>query len=645
MPLINFRTDFKSLRYGSDQPGGGSSGQPFMQFPIDDESTPPEFKRLYEANRTSLDFPIRGGAISQLIAGDFGAITSTVDRVRIERFFKSAPRGTAFIEKQKGLQLTNPRTQVPNSLAFAGPALGNAFLPITNVYTETNTLAQVQVMGTGTHFNRHGYVPNIFESPQRTYAYLAGAPQFNTENTNRLAILKATKILFNPQFLPTGNVRGIDPGLIEKMGISQFRDQIYNYIAGPGSVYGIGFTRTFRVTDTGATTLQGNQISGFTVGGSEPNVTYPYAAVALTYDQLANQNTRPGGSAVQAVVQDFREQTNLSTSTNPGRKPIIPSSRYNIFNIAKSGKSKVGVGNPGAPTRRTAYTDTGGLNSTGADRLNLTNPFYYNSNSTDPWTAGQEIGLHTKDLIKFGFECLDNNSTDGGSTLALIFRALLEGQISDSNQASYNEFKYLGRGETFRTYQGFDRTIGFTFKMFAQSRQEMLPMYRKLNALISQVYPDYSPEYNLMRGNVVRLTIGDYIYRVPGFLENVNVTIDNSTTPWEIMLGEYEETDVRQLPHMVTVQCNFKPIFDILPRRVDRSNPFVPLIVNGDDYLQDRRVLATVPTSEERRANQQPSDTAPTRLPVGTATTRLPFAEDRLLAQQFQQDALFGLPR
>lgn len=635
MPLINFRTDFKSLRYGSDRPGGGNSGQPFMQFPIDDESTPPEFKRLYEANRTSLDFPIRGGAISQLVAGDFGVISSTVDRVRIERFFKSAPRGTSFIEKQKGLQLTNPRTQVPNSLAFAGPALGNAFLPITNVYSEINTLAQVQVMGTGAHFNRHGYVPNIFESPQRTYAYIAGAPQFNTETTNRLAILKATKILTNTQFLPTGNLRGIDPGLIEKMGISQFRDQIYNYIAGPGSVYGIGFTRTFRVTDTSATTLQRNQITGFTVGGSEPNVTYPYAAVALTYDQLASQNTRPGGSAVRAVVQDFREQTNLSTPTSPNTPtPIIPFSRYNIFNIAKSGKNKIGVGNPGAPTSRVRYTETGPINNPGSDQLNLTNPFFYNSNTTDPWTAGQELGAHTKDLIKFAFECLDNNSTDGGNTLALIFRALLEGQISDSNQASYNEFKYLGRGETFRTYQGFDRTIGFSFKMFAQSRQEMLPMYRKLNALISQVYPDYSPEYNLMRGNVVKLTIGDYLYRIPGFLENVNVTIDNSNTPWEIVLGEYEETDVRQLPHMVTVQCTFKPIFDILPRRVDYRNPFIPLIVNGDTYLEE--------TADERRLRQFRQQT-PTQLPTAAPVIPVPTASD-LRLREFQSQIPGQIP-
>lgn len=591
MPLINFRTNLTSLRYGSDRPGGGSSDQPFMQFPIEDASTPPQFKRYYEANRTGLDFPVRGGAISQLLAGDFGVITSSIDRRRIEKFFQSAPRGTAFIEKQKGLQLTNPRIQVPNSLIFAGPSLQNTFLPVTNVYNPLNTLAQVQVMGTGAHINRHGFSPTIYEAPRSTYAYIAGAPQNNTETTNRLAILKATKLLFGNEFLPTGiggNARGIDPQLIDRMGISQFRDQIYNYAGGPGSVYGIGFTRVFRATDTGATTLQSNQVVGFTVGGSAPNVTYPYSTIALTYGQLAQQRTTEGRAAVEAIVQDFRAQTNLASGSV--RTPVIPYSNYSKYNIANTDQNNIGIGNPGAPKRRVfargsestaTYIRRAGDFEEGVDQLNKSNPFFFSADK-DPWAEGQQQSpkRHTKDIIKFAFECLDNNaSPTSNNSIALIFRAFLDGQITDTNQATYNDFRYLGRGETFRTYQGFDRTIGFTFKMFAQSRQEMRPMYRRLNTLMSQIYPDYSPGYNLMRGNVVRLTIGDYIYRLPGFLENVNVIIDNSNTSWEIVLNQ-EEEDVRQLPHMVVVQCSFKPIFNILPRRVNADNLDVPLIVN-----------------------------------------------------------------
>jgi hypothetical protein len=142
----------------------------------------------------------------------------------------------------------------------------------------------------------------------------------------------------------------------------------------------------------------------------------------------------------------------------------------------------------------------------------------------------------------------------------------------------------MGRGEDFFTYQGFSRTISFAFRVVAGSKEELRPMYNRLNNLLSQVYPDYS-NAGIMRAPLVKLTIGDYIFRTPGFLENVNVTIDNGNTPWEIVLAEYTDTDVRQLPHMVSVQCSFKPIMDLLPRKQDYSNPFVPLIANRDHYL------------------------------------------------------------
>ena len=131
MPLVNFKTDLTSLKYGMDRPGGGNSGQPYMQFPIESASTPDNLQTYYQTNRNSLDFPIRGGAITELVNGSYSSMSSTIDRERIQKFFKDAPRGKTFIQKQIGLQLTNPRTQVPNSLEFVGLSIGNAVIPVT----------------------------------------------------------------------------------------------------------------------------------------------------------------------------------------------------------------------------------------------------------------------------------------------------------------------------------------------------------------------------------------------------------------------------------------------------------------------------------------------------------------------------------
>jgi len=74
------------------------------------------------------------------------------------------------------------------------------------------------------------------------------------------------------------------------------------------------------------------------------------------------------------------------------------------------------------------------------------------------------------------------------------------------------------------------------------------------------------------------LTIGDYIYRMPGFLESVNVTIDGATS-WEINIEE--SNDVAQLPHSLDVAVSFKPIFDTLPQRSTEFNKMA-LITNSD---------------------------------------------------------------
>jgi len=605
MPLINFRTDLRSLRYGSDRPGGGSSRQPYIQSPIPD-TTPQTvsndtlafFQRYYETNRTSLDFPIRGGQLLEPNGLRFSTPSGEIDRLRIQAFLKDAPRGTTFALKQTGLQLTNPNTQVPNTFQFAGVSLDNAVLPTTRTYTPLNTLAQVAVQGTGIHFNRHGITPILYESPQTTYQYIVA--NSNTVDQNRLTLLTTLKLRNAESFqFSAADVftQGLSFGIVDQLGISPIQNQILNYQGGPGSVYGIGSTIIRRATSTVPAKV--------------------YSRIAFTYDQLADQTTRPGGNPLQAEVQDFRTQLvdeKGGTST--------PSTDYQIFSMER----RLNIGNPGQNTTpRISYDEPV---PGGADLLNQKNLFYFNASTETPWGAG---GSDTDDLIKFAFECMSNDYP--GDAVALVFRAFLDGAIQDNHTGDYNTFKYLGRGETFRTYQGFQRDLSFTFKILVQSRSEMKPLYKKLNHLVSQVYPDYGPVTNFMRGSVVKLTIGDYVYRMPGFLDNINITLDTNVG-WEILLNQFDETQVAQLPFVVTVNCSFKPIMDILPRRENYENPYVPLIVNNG-YLntgidnpnasatnkaqaERARLGAPIITTERQRLASPPT-ILPTTLPNITA--------------------------
>ena len=555
MPLIDFKTDLKSLRYGSDKPNGGSSAQPYIQSPIPgsynsnlSNEAAAAFDSYYETNRTSLDFPIRGGRIVEVGGNMYTTPSNDIDTTRIKNFLKDAPRGPIFIQKQKALQLTNPNTQVPNTIQNVGGFfnIDNQVLPVTRTYNPANTIAQVAAQGTGAHFNRQGISPTLYESPQTTYAFIAA--KTNTPSQNRLTILANLKLRDTSTFqFKVDDIinQGLSLQTVNTLGIATTQNQILNYQGGPGSNYGIGSTIIRRATSTVPEKV--------------------YSKFAFTYEQIAAQQTRAGDDPNQTFTQDFRNQLDPE---------IVATSNYAIYSTQK----RLNTGNPGTNSYPKVRYNT--VINPAIDKLNELNIFYYDAANQSPWQAG---GSDTTDLIKFGFECMSNDVSTNAT--ALIFRAFLDGSIQDNNTAEYNSFKYLGRGETFRTYQGFDRSISFAFKILVQTRSEMKPLYRKLNHLISQVYPDYSPVSNFMRGNVVKLTIGDYLYRVPGFLDSVNVTLDTNVG-WEILLNEYYEgPDVAQAPFVVNVSCGFKPIMDILPRRENFENPYVPLIMQTNDFL------------------------------------------------------------
>lgn len=175
------------------------------------------------------------------------------------------------------------------------------------------------------------------------------------------------------------------------------------------------------------------------------------------------------------------------------------------------------------------------------------------------------------DLIKFRFTVVTPDRE-----FMLPFRAYLD-QFNDSYSSSWNSFKYLGRAEDFHTYQGMSRTINLGFKIAAQTRDEMRPLYRKMVFLASSIAPTYS-ETNLMRATFVKLTVGSYLYEMPGYISNLTYTW-NTDYPWEIALNkkpegkavqnaDSESPDLNQqeLPMIMDCSLTFTPIHKFAPQ-------------------------------------------------------------------------------
>jgi hypothetical protein len=122
----------------------------------------------------------------------------------------------------------------------------------------------------------------------------------------------------------------------------------------------------------------------------------------------------------------------------------------------------------------------------------------------------------------------------------------------------------------------------------AQSKAELIPMYKKLNYLASSIAGDYTPQ-GYMAGNFMKLTIGGYVYEMPGFLKGITYTMKQGY-PWEIQITDTVDADgnmlydnsVKELCHYIEVTgFNFQVVHNFLPR-----------IANDDPMNTKRRFIS-----------------------------------------------------
>jgi hypothetical protein len=211
---------------------------------------------------------------------------------------------------------------------------------------------------------------------------------------------------------------------------------------------------------------------------------------------------------------------------------------------------------PGNSTGKNLVSYTKGSGIGPVDKINAL-PIYRSEKVKDNSEAP------VNDLIKFRIAAIDGSNPRFKTFIH--FRAFIDG-FSDSYSANWGSVKYLGRGENFYNYTGFDRKISLSFTVAAQSKEELIPMYKKLNYLASNLAPDYSP-FGYMRGPLVQLTVGGYLYEQVGFITSLTYNIPNDS-PWEIGINDQGNNDssVKELPHRISVSSfSFTPIHNFVP--------------------------------------------------------------------------------
>ncbi len=189
---------------------------------------------------------------------------------------------------------------------------------------------------------------------------------------------------------------------------------------------------------------------------------------------------------------------------------------------------------------------------------------------TDPAKIYSNIkGGNTKDFIKFYFADGEMNNTTQVRR-AMVFRATISG-LTDTFSPSWGSIQIMGRPDSVYRYDSFERSISFSFKAYAMTRSEMIPMWRKLNYLASFTAPDYVGGY--VAGPFMRLTLGDLYQNCPGFIESLSYTFPDEGT-WDI--ADDDDPDAKQLPMMVDVSVGYKIIGTHRPINMGRMYALGP---------------------------------------------------------------------
>ena len=223
-----------------------------------------------------------------------------------------------------------------------------------------------------------------------------------------------------------------------------------------------------------------------------------------------------------------------------------------------------------------------------------------------------ELGIGTtSDLIKFYFTGpkLMANGAGGETDDVLVFRAIIS-SLTDSFSAAWNPVKYIGRADPNYTYQGYGRQFDVNFTVYASSRDELKPMYRKLNYLASYTAPTYSNNTIVMQAPWMRITIGDLLVHQPVVITSCMYTFVDADVTWETNL--VNDPTMMQVPFKVEVSLQFNVITDYLPQKGGRMYTLAKEFedngkpkTGNNNWLSDAKDLIPKKANSETKSGQE----------------------------------------
>jgi len=621
--LVN-DTTLKSLRYGNDQLNGGSSGQPYITTDVTD----PNLTRLVLRGRVGdivraglAGLPILSnitGLINNKMGKDGGFIrggfvgaanASIVDLVRVSNWIVNNP---LWIAKQVGLQLSNPRLEIPtNPSLLTNPgnllSLGtNGILQPTRIYNlGINTALQIPANAFGIHFYRHGLGPTMDDNQKYEAIARANNDFLGSSSGNKLIKLKDKLGINNPTSpLASPLLEGI-LGFLSRIpvvgslinSVLSNNTPIDDYLTGPGSAYGIGKTLIKRYQNTSPANsileefkLKGeNARKNNTVAQDTSFKLIKYARIPVSNNLLEELNnleqyeTKPlsenGSTAVKYRNPTAKKYNELfaAIKKTTNIEQSIPFSDAIVYDPTPANNS------PFAANRKSFKT----IANIGLNR-DASNARYYGKRKTSPDSSAATydntyvFDRYDSDILTVMFRGVDPFTLNEERW---AFSAYLSG-FKDDFSATWNDVNYIGRSETFYIYSKFRRSVSFSLKIPCFNRTQLFEKHRALGQLASTTAGRYNPNgTNALGGMLLRLNVGNYLVGEYATMNNLTYTIPDDSS-WDITpearLAMYIEANFsfnivhQQLPqYLPSQQFPDAGMFGYLPDAVPGNKEFI----------------------------------------------------------------------
>ncbi len=573
--------------FGQKSIGYGDGNQPYIKIPIPgsgvtfnqlnqlsnatnpyDFSLIPGFEAIstakseirYSPSSWGLDFLNRGNA--------FGLVRTSDDVLRLTKFFtdRKSSTGELFIAKQNLLSRVAPKTEASYGTAYGSGTVNSG------IYTPVSTIGQAAISVIEGHLLKQGIDPTgtVENLSIRNYQQAIAEKQSSGtsyEKNNRL--IKLSKLSYIT--VSEADALNVD----STYNLSANTNHFMSYSGGPNSVLGVGDTKIkYATNNTGEAALR--TISTKTKENPKSTISIPLTWDRKDLSQVSSSNSQDSPT----ISEDFRAQllkdASLGQQTFLSISPSYNPGAANTGNIEK----RTNFRGAGARGNRKNYKEgkkdiTAGRVLGPTDLINAV-PIYQDTNASN--------NPILKDLVDFRIGIYDNDTIGFSNNIKLNwlhFRVLLD-DFSDSYSSEWKNINYMGRAESFYKYDSFKRDINIGFTVAAQSKQELLPIYKKLNHLASSMAPSYSAN-GFIRGNLSRITLGNWLWEQPGFISSVDLSIPEES-PWEINLPLDGSTDefVKQVPHMVQVKIKFTPIHRFRPEITKLGN-----LTKPDDFSEN----------------------------------------------------------